>query len=204
LTSLDEWADRVELASNGVVVEMLKHLPTGGVLFDIGANTGAVTKAAIVERDAQVYAWEPVPHYARYCQDHNPKARVYEEALGEDWRTATLWCDYANLGWNTFVTEQRTWGMEPLEVPVTTLDSYFVLPRPDVMKIDVEGYEWAVLRGGHSVIADWKPVIIVEIGWGGHHPQRAEVVTEMEWLFSIGYDRVDYDVDHTEDFVLVP
>jgi FkbM family methyltransferase len=202
--NLDEWNDVVELKANAVIVSMLAHLPRGGVFVDVGANTGAVTKAAIEWREARVWAFEPVPQLASYCIKQNPTAHVKNVALGAAWDRLTLWCDTTeNLGWNTFVAEKRTPGMIPVDVLVMDLDAYTEIPPIDVLKVDVEGYEWAVIRGGHRRIERDKPVIIIELGWGTDHPHRAEVVEEMEWLFSIGYERVDYDIQHTQDYVLV-
>lgn len=204
--SLDAWHEHVAEAADGVIRSVLDHLPEGGTFFDIGANTGCVTEAAIRERHARVWAWEPVEELALYCQSRNPTAHVYREGLGAHLDRLTIWCDKTlNLGWNTFVTEQRTPGMEPAEVVVMTLDCHWDLPPVDVIKIDVEGYEWAVLRGAHRRILADKPVLIVEFGWGVHHPHRAEEVAELEWLFANGYQRVPYEQETgTTDYVLVP
>lgn len=191
-------------SATGVITSVLEHLPDGGVFFDIGANTGAVTEAAIQHRNAKVYAWEPVSEYADFLLAKFPEVYVRLVALGERPALETLWCDDVNFGWNTLQDDMRTRGMHPRDVRVQPLDAYFDLPRPDVIKIDVEGWEWAVIRGGHTVLAKWMPVIVVELGWGRDHPRRVDVVSELEWLFAQGYERIDYDSDHTQDFTLVP
>uniref|UniRef100_A0A0G4I8E4 Methyltransferase FkbM domain-containing protein n=1 Tax=Chromera velia CCMP2878 TaxID=1169474 RepID=A0A0G4I8E4_9ALVE len=51
----------------------------------------------------------------------------------------------------------------PLEkVEVVTLDS-LDLPRLDVLKMDTEGYEWKVMKGGEQTIRKHKPIVIAEI-----------------------------------------
>lgn len=47
------------------------------------------------------------------------------------------------------------------KVPITTLDSYN-LPRIDLLKIDVEGYEIHVLKGAEETLLRCKPVVIFE------------------------------------------
>lgn len=51
------------------------------------------------------------------------------------------------------------------KVPVTTLDGYFANKRsfPDFVKIDVEGFEWNVIRGFMKTIERCKPSIMIEI-----------------------------------------
>ena len=43
-----------------------------------------------------------------------------------------------------------------------TLDQYITLPRIDLIKVDVEGMEADVLRGGEQVLKQFKPVLYVE------------------------------------------
>jgi FkbM family methyltransferase len=47
-------------------------------------------------------------------------------------------------------------------VPCHTLDQYATLPRVDLIKIDVEGMEADVLRGGEQLLTRFKPVLYVE------------------------------------------
>lgn len=50
-----------------------------------------------------------------------------------------------------------------------------------------------------------KPPILVEIAWGKSHPLWEGVKAEFEFLFSIGYERFDYDsVVGTSDWIISP
>ena len=51
----------------------------------------------------------------------------------------------------------------PVEVKVTRLDALQGYPRPNVMKIDVEGAEVAVLQGAASLLASAKPTIFLSL-----------------------------------------
>ena len=51
---------------------------------------------------------------------------------------------------------------EPEYVPLTTLDS-FEFKRIDILKIDVEGMEPAVMDGAAQTLARCRPVILVEV-----------------------------------------
>ena len=53
------------------------------------------------------------------------------------------------------------------DVYFVTLDEYVdrnKLSRIDFIKLDVDGYEYKVIRGGFNTIAKFKPVIIIELG----------------------------------------
>jgi hypothetical protein len=64
-----------------------------------------------------------------------------------------------------------------------------------------------VIRGMKNTISnmDRKPLIFMEIGWGINHPHWDEELTEFEWLFSIGYKRLDFSgMVETSDVLFIP
>lgn len=201
--NLDRWFQTsAELSSNNSISSVLQHLPRNGMLYDVGANVGVVTAAALANH-AHVVAFEPHPTYRDYLQRRFPDAKVYDYALGAGFGTKMLHCDTGtNPGWNTFVAEMADDTMEQIEVEVRPLDALEPM-RMDVLKIDVEGAEADVIDGAKLSIQRLKPVIVMEVGWGRLHPEWDRQVAMMEWLISIGYGRVNYDVDGTMDVVLV-
>lgn len=72
---------------------------------------------------------------------------------------------------------------EVIDVPTVTLDDFVAGGGrvPQLVKIDVEGGEYQVLRGGAKLFAREKPLIIAEI----HHQQAAEEVGD--WLEEYQY-----------------
>jgi FkbM family methyltransferase len=64
-------------------------------------------------------------------------------------------------------------------VPVVTLDS-LALDRLDLVKIDVEGMELEVLRGGQSILARHHPVLYVEVA-------KSDRVAIGDLLGALGY-----------------
>lgn len=65
-------------------------------------------------------------------------------------------------------------------VPVITLDGFCAAGDivPDVVKIDVEGHEWAVLDGGADTFRTHRPVLILEV----HVPELAEQAISVDDL----------------------
>jgi FkbM family methyltransferase len=107
--------------------------------------------------------------------DNNPhlKKRVDVEAafLGCIGGTADMKLPKSvDASWNLFDSERRNpvTGATALPLSLTsveTLDTFVAkkgLARLDLIKIDVDGYELDVLRGGESSIKSFRPVIVME------------------------------------------
>ena len=74
-------------------------------------------------------------------------------------------------------------GSSTLQVPVETLDSFKLLEKVDFIKLDIEGFEPAVIRGGLKTITHNWPVILCEINKGDF--------TAKDILEDIGYHVVE-------------
>lgn len=168
------------------------------VILDIGANTGiyALTAKA-VSPGAQVYAFEPlqqmfsklsrnskINNYDIVCvqkavSDKNGKAIIYE--TGADHVAA------ASLN-----AETRAYGVleKETEVETITLDSFVEdknLKKVDLVKIDVETHEPAVLEGFKKYLPVHRPDFIIEV-------LTDDVGKKLESLFSgLGYQYFNID-----------
>lgn len=88
--------------------------------------------------------------------------------------------------------------------------SYYIkkqhIEKIDLIKIDVEGYEFAVIKGLFEFLktSAHKPYLYVEVGWGTGHPEWEEKCMPVyEQLFGLGYQRVNFS-DKTEDVFFKP
>jgi hypothetical protein len=82
-----------------------------------------------------------------------------------------------------------------LTVTTVTLDGFAAgagLTRLDLVKIDVEGHECAVLAGAADLLARFRPVIILEIG----HETMVDRAAIHALLTGIGYDLSGVLLDH--------
>jgi hypothetical protein len=88
----------------------------------------------------------------------------------------------------SFVTEKGGFrACDRIDVEVTTLDAFFAecLRGPDFVKIDVEGHEQEVLRGGLETLRRHHPTLLVECE-ARHRPGK--VANDVFLLLeSIGY-----------------
>lgn len=154
------------------------HLPYGGVFYDIGANNGFFTLYASlhVGKVGKIFSFEPYPRNAesvqRVIMENNISNCYLEnlavaETIGE---TELYFGD--SIATPTIVHKEG--GGKYSVVSTTSLDSFIVThPIPDLIKLDVEGAEIAVLRGAKSLLnIEIPPKWIIEI----HDPKDEEVV----------------------------
>lgn len=151
-----------------------KVIKPGMFCVDVGANFGYVTglMAELTGPDGEVWAFEPA-YTASLClrqsQGMNKwhTVHVISKALGEEEGTLTLHVADEYAGGSSFVME-RPYGIneetlvQKFDVPVIPFDS-LTLPRPpDIIKIDVEGFEPQVLRGMKETLKH-NPLITMEL-----------------------------------------
>jgi FkbM family methyltransferase len=138
-----------------------RFIPKGGLAFDIGAHAGNRV-AAFLHLGARVVAVEPQPDFVRLLQrrfGNDSRVTVLPLALGQapgqaqllaSVRTptvSTLSADFVRRAAATASFRGVRWDPGPV-VQVDTLDALIQRHgRPDFVKIDVEGYELAVLLG---------------------------------------------------------
>lgn len=138
-----------------------RFLKPGDLAFDIGSHVGDRI-ASFRRLGARVVALEPQPDCARVIRalyGNDPHIILVEAACGPEPGRMTLHVNSANptvttashefvraaegqAGW-----EGQVWD-RAIEVPVTTLDALITEHgMPAFVKIDVEGFEYAVLEG---------------------------------------------------------
>lgn len=100
-------------------------------------------------------------------------------------------------GGNNSLGAQSDAPMRTEQVRTVRLDS-LELPRVGLIKIDVEGHEYEVLRGGLGTIERDCPAIVVEIS------QDSAVSQIGDLLAAIGYGMSLLDRDRSDMFLAVP
>jgi FkbM family methyltransferase len=144
----------------------------GDWAIDAGANVGLFTLllAQRVGPFGRVFAYEPNPHCAALVAGSAAMNWMHDRivlrraALGEAPGEATLRVVPSRLGdaslnagrgVSAAAAIERTLGaVQEVRVPVVTLDEEFPVPMPiRFMKVDVEGFEHALLAGGRRLFA---------------------------------------------------
>jgi FkbM family methyltransferase len=95
--------------------------------------------------------------------------------------------------WHHFEAAPSTEESDTISVPLRTLDDIReeLAFRPDVMKVDVEGYEIFALQGARRILAEDRPLLFLEV----HAQQLQELGGSMRELWDllaeVGYRAMD-------------
>lgn len=152
----------------------------GDLCFDVGANLGQ-TIDCLSDLGCQVISFEPNP----YCVDllnqrykSKPQVEIIPIALSAEEGEAKLHFQ----GTASTASLREDWPYEADEeriIKVSTLESMInKYGRPNMIKIDVEGFELEVVRGLKTVV----PLIVFEI-----HKRETELGNKvLEQIISLG------------------
>jgi FkbM family methyltransferase len=137
------------------------------VAIDIGANCGLFTYR-LSKRFECVHAFEINPPIAKPIQDYNSgRITVHLCGLSSTSGVARFYVPkFRGLilyGWGSLNSDNLPAAEELIEMDVQlkTLDE-FGIDDVDFIKIDVEGHEFDVLRGGHATIQKSRPILLIE------------------------------------------
>jgi FkbM family methyltransferase len=153
-----------------------KFLRPGDVVLDVGANVGYISAMAAtrVGPSGEVHGFEPLPEcFERLSvlQKLNPqyKFRFNNLALGEAEGELPISYDPNGGSRNATLVPDHA-SAASRKVPVQRLDAYISqnIANPErikLVKIDVEGFEFPVLRGMEQFLANPKirPIIVCEL-----------------------------------------
>lgn len=180
----------------------IRHFPVpdGAVFLDVGGNRGQSTDAILmIAPAARVEMFEPNPLLckkirARFANDR--RLVIHECGLGHATGDFPLYVPFYKhwmfdglasfnpedaRGW---LNEDRVYFYQPEQITVQEvtckverLDDLNLVPF--FIKLDVQGYEYQVLRGGERTLRTHEPVLLIE------SPPSTEIVA---FLRDIGYE----------------
>jgi FkbM family methyltransferase len=173
------------------------HVRPDWWIFDVGANVGYYTILfSQLAPQGRVFAFEPTTTAAMLRDNlrHNgvQNAEVHEIALGL--KTGEHQ-DRIYRVWGT-EGEVRTY-------PFYRLDDFVAkhaIQRVDCVKIDVDSFDFEVLRGAERTLLKHSPVIVVELNHALERRQQS-VTEALAWLARHGYGKA-LVLDQYDNFVL--
>ena len=154
------------------ILERLSAISSSFV--DVGANLGLYSCIAAnkMPSGGKVIAFEPVPENLGYLRRNlelnkqTSQITIEEQAVGQARGTIQIYllegstCRHSPSAKNVFNSTTS------ITAPVISLDEYVQRKLParpiKMIKIDVEGYEVAVLRGAHKTLREDKPTLFIE------------------------------------------
>ena len=154
------------------LLELLRPSPPA-VIYDIGANIGTWTcLAKSLFPAARIEAFEPLAQnfrkFKEWTAPWSDEVRLHACALGPEERVATMhvmdFCDASSLlalnaaGADEFKIHLAAEQPVPV-VPLDALVAREKLLPPDLIKLDVQGYELEVLRGAEVCLRSARAVL---------------------------------------------
>jgi FkbM family methyltransferase len=171
-----------------------EHLRQASLVLDIGANLGyfSIFMAKHAGGNCQILAFEPMPDtfglLERNIKLNNlTNVNAIKAAVSDKSGDVELLSDARQrLSKTASIVGYRLEGeAKKTTAQAIRIDQYFegAEQLPDLIKVDVEGGELAVLNGARAAIRRGRPTLVIEIhGWGSEDSQKV-----LDLLADVGY-----------------
>lgn len=183
------------------MIEVLKQIRNESdildAIVDIGANIGQFYQlSSSVFPELPQFLFEPQPACAKRLSElAQAKSQVQFFQFGLSNQNGTLYMNTqedgtSSTGASVFLDDNNSFRTEPIEV--TTIDTFFQQSLSHVknglLKIDVEGHEWAVLQGADLSIRQFQ-YVICEARFRLNHGNATQIIN---WMHDKGFLLIDF------------
>lgn len=157
------------------VKTFLSWLNPETTFYDLGGNAGFY--ALLANRyisQGKIYSFEPIPAAQELFQQHvklntvqirHQNIRLLPYALSDSEKQVAFSNDASRQDGNTYIQESSVFNHaeQYLTIPCYSVDGLLKLEynKPDVIKIDVEGAEYDVLKGAMDTLRTYKPNLLL-------------------------------------------
>lgn len=152
---------------------LYRYIKPGSTIFDVGANIGdtALHFSKLTDTSGKVFAFEPDPvNYVKLktniARNDFNNIEALNFGLGRINSIEKLYkVEPGNKGMNRILNQPEAKGAYT-KITIRTIDEFVSeqkLNNLDVIKIDVEGFEFSVLQGATNTIEKFKPILFIEI-----------------------------------------
>ena len=174
--TLTHWRAESFSINEPETLEWIDQIPEGAVLWDVGANVGLFSVYAAKKGKCTVYAFEPsvfnLELLARnlFLNDIQEQVTIIPLALSEHLgsslmhMTTTEWGGALSsfgkeFGWDG-KTIQDVFAFKTFGLTMDQAVSLLNLPAPDFIKLDVDGIEHFILKGGTTTLRGIKSILL--------------------------------------------
>ena len=184
------------------IIGQLNQKKEDSYFYDVGANIGLYSwLCRKLSSNRKILAFEPDPKNFELLQMTKENSKIeninlFNIALSNRMETVSFQQDTLTSATGMISDGQTPWiekylGQETNSIQVSTdyLDNNtFKAHKPSLIKIDVEGHELEVLRGGEKKLSQCKPLLLIE----SFPPNLDKVVN---FLTKLGYRFWDSDLN---------
>lgn len=198
----ESFAKSIETAE----IDFWRKLPLEGLtVYDVGAFEGLLA-LYFASRAKQVICYEPNSRNRSRLLDNIrlngfTNARVRDTGVGEApqqiqliWNPAMPGGASAEAATAEHLRETVA-GAKTETIPITTLDADFDLmrlPVPDLIKIDIEGWELQALRGARQLLLKHRPALYLEMHGETMAEKKRKVAEIVGFLEESGYSSIQH------------
>lgn len=174
--SLCDWRAKTFSTKEPETLEWIDSFPENSVLWDVGANIGLYSVYAAKKRNCRIWAFEPsvfnLELLARNIFANGLAEQVCIVPLALSDRmgasqmrmTTTEWGGALStfgqkFGWDGEAIRQ-VFEFQTIGLSMEDAVQRLAIPKPDYIKMDVDGLEHFILKGGPAVLLDIKGILI--------------------------------------------
>ncbi|HQW16558.1 MAG TPA: FkbM family methyltransferase [Bacteroidia bacterium] len=188
---------------------LLKNIQAGMIVFDIGANIGdsVLQIAKKLNGTGSIYAFEPSPDVFQRLNrnvslNNFNNIETFNLGMADVESQLSFVVEDKNHSGGAFISKDAN---NAIKVAVTTIDKFVAehnLSKLDFLKIDTEGFEVFVLKGGVNTFRNFKPKMFIEVSdsllkrAGSSAKELIQILNELNY-HSV---RVDTQENITEDY----
>ena len=160
---------KIETIINDQLASLLvvKLCQSQKTFIDVGAHLGSVT-SSVLDHDPSiiVIAIEASQEKSERLIRKFPDIELHQCAVGDTEGDASFFVNTRQSGFNSLgkPSKKDIDNYVEIIIPIKRLDSIISSDEVDVIKIDVEGAELGVVRGGEKLISINRPVVMFESG----------------------------------------
>ena len=183
------------------------------ICLDIGANIGGVTETLLKNGAIKVHCIEAGKNNCKTLRSKfTEKVVIYETGVSDEkkilknvtWLNAWLIGDPNEIKLPVSPGACDIEGYELVDISLDTVDSLIgVSENIEFVKIDVDGYDFKVLRGARKLINRCRPYIYIELSCYYDIVEKGSVPLFIQYILDMEYTFISLDLKiQTPEFIL--
>ena len=172
---------------------MKQYVKKGMTILELGANIGyyALMEAAIMKNKGKIYAVEPFPPNFSMLQknialnSYEPIIESYNLAMSNRSGKDKLYVSEKH----NLCNMMQSGATDFIEIQTSTLDDFLVgKQQPDIIRMDIEGFEYYVLDGMEKTLQNGKPfMMFMEVHPYQIYEKGLDYKKPLQKLFKYGF-----------------
>lgn len=184
---------------NKIIKNFFKY---GFIGIDVGANVGVHTltmaKLVQIKKDSKIYSFEPHPLIIEKLKkninlNELDNVEIINKGLSDESGEAILYSfdtEAPHQGIASLYQEHSTSLKNKIKIQLVTLDEFALerkMKKLDFIKVDTEGNDLKVLKGGKKIIKELRPYIVLEYEESSWKHSNSTFESLLDFMKDINY-----------------